>query len=148
MGAIDYIDVEKTTIRMLKDWYDQNWKLENSPNRIAEINERMRSIRSSPSNSDPVKGGMSRTEDNLCNAIDQKTVALHGLKKAQEYDRDISNCWWRLTEEERFCLKVRFIDHEEGDGIKRIMDRFHVERSEAYNRSKNALARLSKLIFW
>ena len=48
----------------------------------------------------------------------------------------------------RICLTARFIDYEDGDGIKKIMERFHVERSEAYNRSKNALARFARLLFW
>ena len=148
MGAIDYIDVEKTAIRMLKDWYDQRWKLENAPKRVAEINDRMCSIKSTSSSSVPVMGGASRTEELLCNAIDQKTVALHGIKKAKEFENDISGCWARLTEDERFCLTARFIDYEDGDGIKKIMDRFHVERSEAYNRSKNALTRFARLLFW
>ena len=148
MGAIDYIDTQKTTIRMLHDWYDQYWKLENASQRIAEINDRMRSIRSASSGSDPVQGGASRTEENLCNAIDQKMVARHGLNKAQEYDRDISACWERLTPEEQFCLLARFIDHEEGDGIAKIMERFQVKRTEAYELSNRALCRLSKLIFW
>lgn len=87
-------------------------------------------------------------EDRLCKSIDQKAVAMHGLKKAREYERDISMCWQRLTEEERFCLTARFIDHEEGNGIAKIMNRLNVEKSEAYNRSNAALERLSKLLFW
>ena len=31
MGAIDYIDVKKATINILRDWHDQNWKLDNAP---------------------------------------------------------------------------------------------------------------------
>lgn len=148
MGAIDYIDVKRTTISMLKDWYDQRWKLDNSPAKIAEINDRMTSVKSASGNPTPVQGGANQMEDRLCKSIDQKAVAMHGLKKAREYEWDISMCWQRLTEEERFCLTARFIDHEEGNGIAKIMNRLNVEKSEAYNRSNAALERLSKLLFW
>lgn len=148
MGAIDYIDTEKTAIRILKDWLDQHWKLETAAKRIEEIDDRMLSSRSSFSSASPVQGGANRTEDKLCNAIDRKTAALYGLKKATEYDRDVSCCWERLTEEEQFCLSARFIEHEEGNGIGRIMQRFNIERSEAYRRSDAALKRLAKLLFW
>ena len=87
-------------------------------------------------------------EDALCKSIDKKSAALYGLKKAKEYERDVAACWERLTEDEQYCLTARFIDHEERNGIQRIMDRFCVERSEAYRRSDAALTRLSKLLFW
>lgn len=148
MGAIDYIDTEKTTIRILKDWLDQRWKLETAAERIEEINDRMLSSRSSFSSAAPVQGGASRTEEELCNAIDRKEAALYGLKKATEYDRDVSCCWDRLTADEQFCLSARFIEHEEGNGIRRIMERFNIERSEAYRRSEAALKRLARLLFW
>lgn len=148
MGALDYIDRQQATIRMLRNWHVQYWKLKKAPEKILEIDERMRSIRSSLCGSDPVQGGASRTEENLCNAIDRKTVAMQGLKKAKEYDQDISECWEQLTDKERFCLTVRFIDYEEGDGISKIMERFGVKRSEAYNLSNRALEKLSMLIYW
>lgn len=147
MGLVDYIDRERAVINALKDWHDQHWKLETAKERIDTINGRMYSTRSSCS-STPVKGGASRTEENLCSAIDQKEIALRGIEKAQEYVEDISPFWARLSPDEQFCLTVRFIDHEEGDGIKRIMERFCVERSEAYRRSDAALKHLTFLAFW
>ena len=148
MGVIDYFDAKRTTIAILKDWHDQRWKLDHAAERIAEINGRLYSTKSASSDTVPVQGGANRTEDNLCAGIDKKELLLHGLKKAEEYERDLSACWDRLTDDERFCLTARFIDHEEGGGIQRIMDRLCVERSEAYRRSDAALDRLSKLLFW
>lgn len=146
MGAIDYLDTEKATIKMLKNWYDQNWKLERGEERIAEINRRMYSYKSI-SDSTPVQGGDSKMEASLCNSIDQKTAALHGIKKAKEYKKDIEECWDRLTNEERYCLLVRFVD-DEPNGIGKIMEKYHISKTEAYNRSNDALSRLAGLIYW
>lgn len=148
MSKIDFIDTKKTTIKMLKAWLDQYWKLQNNPVKISEIDQKLYNVKSSISESVPIQGGASKTEENLCSAIDRKEIAAYGYRKAQEYDHDIGPCWNRLTEDERFYLEARFIYYDEGNGIKRIMEEKHIERSEAYNRSNAALERLSQLLFW
>lgn len=148
MGAVDYIDVKTTAISVLKDWHNQRFKLEREAERLKEIQSDILSLKGPALDRVPVKGGSSKREESLCNAIDRKTLAAQALKNAQEYDQDVTPCWERLTYEEQFCLTVRFIDHEEGNGIERIMERFCVERSEAYRRSDAALKRFAKLLFW
>ena len=148
MGAVDYIDVKRTAISVLKDWNNQRFKLEHEAERLKEIQSDMLSLKGTALDRVPVKGGTSKREERLCNAIDRKAVAMQALKSAREYDQDVTPCWERLTFEEQFCLTARFIDHEEGDGIKRIMERFCVERSEAYRRSDAALDRFSRMLFW
>lgn len=148
MSAIDYIDVKKTAVEVLKDWNNQRFKLEHEAERLKEIQSAMLSPKGAALGRIPVKGGANRMEENLCNAIDRKAAAMQALKSAQEYERDVMPCWERLTDEERFCLTARFIDHEEGRGIDRIMERFYVERSQAYKLSDAALSRFAKLLFW
>lgn len=148
MNAIDYIDVNKAAIAVLKDWNNQRFKLEHEAEKLKEINSAMLSPRGAALDRVPVQGGANRMEETLCNAIDRKTAAMQALKAAKEYDQDVTPCWERLTNDERFCLTARFIDHEEGDGIKRIMERFCVERSAAYRMSDTALSRFAKLLFW
>ena len=127
MGAVDYIDTKATAKAILMDWWNQHDKLEQLPGRISEIQEKRRITE----------------RDQL-----KTDIAVRGLEKAWEYVQDITPVWNMLTDDERFLLKSRFIDYETGNGIKHIMERFCVERSEAYRRSDAALKRFAKLLFW
>ena len=148
MGIVDFIDTRKTTIAVLRAWRDQFWKLETARERLAELDARLTALRSPLANASPGGGGNHSAEERLCAGIDKKTVAEHGIRKAQEYKNDISAAWERLSTGERDYLTLRWIDHEEGDGIRKIMAKYHIEKSEAYRRSEDALQRLAKLLFW
>jgi hypothetical protein len=147
LDIIDYLDKKKATIAILKDWRDQNWKKDYNRERILEISEQM--MRTTSSNGkEPVKGGRSTQEERLINGISRKDVLEKGYKDAVHYINEVSPCWDRLTEEERYMLTARYIDYDERNGIEKIMKRFYISRTAAYNRSFAALERLSKLIFW
>ena len=148
MSKLDYIDTRKATINALRDWHDKHFLLENAPDQIKEINSRIHAVKTVSTDSTPVQGGANKAEDNLCKAIDRKNALTQGYRKAKEYDRDITPVWDRLSDTERRMLTLRWIDYEEGNGIQKIMDEFHIEKSEAYDRSADALTRLSKLLFW
>lgn len=147
MGLLDYIDTEKTTIAILKDWRDQEWRRENTGRTLRSINDRMTALNGF-NDATPVQGGGNKREEMLCGLIDKKTVAMHGYEMAKEYFAEIERCWRQLTDDERFLLECRFIDGKDAGGIHRIMERFCVEKSRAYELSNAALTRLSKLLFW
>ena len=150
MSIVDYIDTRKTTIAILRDYRDQAWKLETADVRMAEIDAQLDGLTSPLGNPTPGGSGTGRntTEERICAAIDRKTVAEYGIRKAREYDIDLKRGWERLSENERDYLTMRWIDQEEGDGVKKIMEKYHIEKSEAYRRSEDALQRLAKLLFW
>ena len=147
--AINYLDPIQATIKMLKDYYDQKWKAEHGKERINQIQARMESVTANVGK-DPVSGGGgNRAEEALIAGIDQKTIAEHGYQQALEYMAVMDACLARLTEQERRLLELRYIDYyAEGNGIVRIMEEFHVEKTKAYNLSNRALRRLVKLLFW
>ena len=148
MGKIDYIDTRRATINMLRDWRDQEWKLERTGEIIDNIQTRLTST-TSRAGSAPVSGsGGNHVEEALCAGIAQKDIARHGYIKATEYRADIAPCWERLTDDERYMITARFVDFTEKDGIKRIMKKYMIEQAEAYRRSNRALEHLEKLLFW
>lgn len=144
---IDYIDTEKTAIAILKDWRDQEWRQEHASSTIRSINDRMTAIKGFNSTA-PVQGGGSTREENLCGLIDKKDIAKRGKELADEYFEEIRQVWQQLSEEERFLLEARFIDGKDFGGIHRIMEKFHVEKTKAYEMSNAALRRFAKLLFW
>ena len=147
MSLIDYIDTEKTTIAILRDWNDQNWKFDFNKDKIEEITSRLTSM-ASRTDKVLVSGGSNDTDGKYAAVIDKKTVLEHGFKLASEYRNELMPCWQRLTDDEQFMLVCRFIDKDEGRGVETIMARYFISKTEAYNRSNEALRRLAKLIFW
>ena len=145
MRMTDYIDKTKTTVDILRDWRDQQWKAENGRERLAEINARLTSVTGRMS---PVVSGGNRSGDAMAEGLAKKEIVARGYDMARDYLRELTPCWERLSEEEQYMLTVRYIDHDEGNGIGQIMEKYHVSRSEAYRRSDAALSRLSKLLFW
>lgn len=125
MGAIDYIDTVGTAAAILRDWQEQHDKLEQLPGKIAELHERRRGVDSQ-----------------------KKAAAIRGFEKAWEYVQDITPAWEHLTDDERFCLTAHYIDEGRAEGIRRIMEHFHVERTQAYSMSNAALKRFATLLFW
>ena len=146
---IDYINVEKVTIDILKDYRDQIWKAENSRRKLKEIDEQMSSMKCAL-NTVAVQGGGNKHEEMLCGGIDRKTVVEYGYLQAKQYVKEFMPCWKRLTEDEQYLLTNRFIDNAGGEkaGMKKIMERYSISRSEAYRRADLALKRFSKLLFW
>lgn len=147
---IDFVEErrEQITIDILKAWRDMEWKATNGRDQVEEIETRLTSTTSHLGSTPVSGGGGNKVESAMAEGIHQKEMAEHGYHKAKEYMGQITPCWERLTEDERYMLMVRFIDHAEGDGIKRIMNRYCIEKTEAYTRSNAALKRLAKLIFW
>jgi len=144
---VDFIDVEKTTVAILKAYRDMEWKRIQSEQRIEQIDAQLASA--TPSyGSTPVSGGGNKTQEAWCAAIDQKTLAELGGKKAEEYFAQLEPCLDRLTPEEYDLILRRWIDYGEYNGIRSIMDNYHVEKTVAYERSNAALKRLAKLLFW
>lgn len=145
-SLIEYFDREKTTIAILREYHDQQWKLDHDPQRIRELSESLTAPKAMSTT--PTHGGGSRREEKLVELIDKKTVLEQGYHRAREYMREFGPCWERLTDQERDLLRMRFVDYLDGGGIGRIMEKYHVGKTEAYDRSNRALRRLSKLLFW
>ena len=148
MRMTDYIDRNKTTADILRDWRDQNWKAETGREQLEEINARLTRVTGHLGSTPVTGGGGNKVEEAMVAALAKKEIVTRGYDMARDYLRELTPCWERLSEEERYMLTVRYIDREEGNGIPLIMERYHISRSEAYRRSEAALNRLSKLLFW
>lgn len=147
--AVKYLDPHRATIMMLRDYYDQQWKAEYGKEQIRQIQASMESIPAVVGKMPVSGGGGNHAEDALVSGIDRKTVAEYGYHQAVEYMNLMDACLKRLTDQERRLLEIRYIDYyEEGNGIHRIMEEFHISQAEAYKRSNQALLRLKNLLFW
>ena len=151
MALIDYIDdfeKQRITISILKDWRIQAWKREREQGKIEAANESLYGVKTSNLSSPHVSGSSSDGSSARDGAIDRKAIAIKKLEQTEEYFDEIEPCWNWLTDDEKYMLEARFVDHDERDGIQRIMAKYFIGKTEAYNRSQKALRKLAKLLFW
>ncbi len=86
MVMIEYLDQKKATIDAMRDYYDQQWKLENDPKRIRELDKSVNALQGINMTSIRVSGGESSREDKICEVIDKKTVIEYGYRRAVAYN--------------------------------------------------------------
>ena len=144
-----YIDRKFAAKKFLQDWHTFETKLQDSKEKLTEINARMFSV-SSPIGSTPVQGGGSKREENLCRAIDRKTVEENRFSQASEYFKDALPAWEGLTSEQQWVLRTRYIEYDEFDEqrpLEKIMQKFHVERRKAFELQNEALEKFAFLLF-
>lgn len=145
---VNYIDPVKATVAVLRDWRERLWKIEHTPEMIEEIDTQLTNS-TSRLNATPVSGGGgNKTEAALVNGISRKEIALYGFEQAQGAEKELAVAWRSLTEDEKFLLWNRFVDNDDRKGIHRIMNRMHVEKSQAYAMCDEALHKLSARLFW
>ncbi len=148
MRMIDYVDVRKTAIAVLKDYHNQQYKIDHAAEEKARIDSSL--VKITPSYSETGGGhgsGGNSVEARLANGMHKKEAIEHGYTEAQTYMAEFNAAWDQLTDEEQYILDVRFRDSNR-DGVKRIMDRFFCERSEAYRKSDTALEHFARLLLW
>lgn len=147
---IKYIDTEKTTIAILKAYYDMEWKLENGREQVEEIETRLVSSTSHLGSAPVSGGGGNKAERAMVFGLHQKEIAERGLEAAAGYMKRFIPAWERLTEQERYLLRVRYVDYgyENRKWTDRVHDRYGYEKSQAYDLCSAALERLSTLLWW
>jgi RNA polymerase sigma factor (sigma-70 family) len=146
--AVKYLDTRRATIRMLRDYRNQQWKAEYGKEKIKEIQSSLESIPAVVGKTPVSGGGGNRAEETLIAGLDRKALAEKQYCEAVEFMELMEACLSRLSKSERHVLEMRYIDYLEGNGIKRIMDELHISQAVAYRRCDEALNRLRNLLYW
>lgn len=147
MGIYDYLDRKLATKRILRDWNDRVYARDHNREKIEYIRTKLTKTTRSVGSS-PVKGGGSSKELQLDNGLDAIGRLEKEIYSAEETQSELEQCWAHLTEEEKLCLACMFVDNEDRQGYRRLMDALCIEKSEAFRRANNALERLAFLLFW
>jgi len=149
MIAWTYLDKRSASIEALKDYPSMEFILANNPDAVKELRERMTAVRSAAPTGMPHSPNPQKGEERLAAQIDEIDVLKERYRCALEYMDWFQPAWEELTEDEQFVLE-EFYGREEGsqtDTIGNICDRFHIERSSAYNKKNRAVSRLSTLLY-
>lgn len=117
--------------------------LVNIPERIAELEAQLTSIRSATTDGTPVKGGGSGREHMLLNNITERDMLKAAFEQTRKDVEKINRALGVLTDTERLILQVRFIDREPR-AISKLSCELNLDERTVRNKQSDALMQFSK----
>ena len=143
-----YLDKRSATVNALKDFRNMQFIIDHTGDEIKEAYRRMSGIGSSQFDGMPHAHNPQAGEERIIKGIDEIDVLKERYRQAVEYMAWFKPAWEELTEEERYVLEVFYSEEESQTGaVYDICDRFHIERSSAYNKKNRALWKLVTLLY-
>lgn len=112
--------------------------LDNIRDQIMTLQLEQKSIKACTADSEPVKGGGSKTEDRWINnivKIERLSLSYSAAKKIVSL---IEKGLDGLTEEQKDFLTQFYIDRQDGH-VERLMEKYHIETSQVYRIKDEAL---------
>lgn len=149
MIAQKFVNWEAATINALKSYEAMQHCISQYSEQMQQANDRLYNLKSATTDKDPVQGGGSKPEENWINGIDRKLLLEHKMQDAHRFMAWFSPAWEKLTEAERVVLFERWIVHREDRGkwVDSVRARLFIEQSQCYERSAEALERLSMFLY-
>ena len=149
MIAWTYLDKRSAAADALRDYSSMEYIINIHPDDEADVRERMTTLPSSKPTGLPRVINPQANEARLVAQIDEIDVLKERYRQALEYMEWFKPAWEELSEDDRFVLEEFYNRDDSGqiDTIGNICDRFHIERTSAYNRKNRALTRLSILLY-
>jgi hypothetical protein len=144
-----YLDKKTAAIDALKDYSSMEYIIQNHPDDVANVRDRMMALPSGVPTGLPRQKDPHAVETRLASSLDEIDVLKERYRRALEYMEWFRPAWDALTDDERFVLSEFYLndDCKQIDSIGNICDRFHIERSSAYNKKNRALAHLALLLY-
>lgn len=143
-----YLDKRSATVNALKDFRNMQFIIDHTGDEIKEAYRRMSGIGSPQLDGMPHAHNPQAGEERIIKGIDEIDVLKERYWQAVEYMAWFKPAWEELTEEERYMLDVFYFEEESQTGaVYDICDRFHIERSSAYNKKNRALWKLVTLLY-
>ena len=115
--------------------------------RLLELNESLKSLKTSTPQSDPVRGGGSQTEERWLNLIAAKMDKERRLKSIQRRLRRFNTAWATLPERDKMVLQIWYIDSGNYDRAECVVNREHCGRATAFRWRDEALINFARAFF-
>ena len=144
-----YLDKKTAAIDALKDYASMEYIVDNCPDDLAEVRERMTAIPSSAPTGMPRQKNPHSGETRLAASLDEIDVLKERYRRALEYMEWFRPAWDALSDDERLILSEFFLreDISKTEAIGNISERLYIERSWVYKKKDAALTRLSLLLY-
>lgn len=144
-----YLDKKTAAIDALKDYSSMEYIIQNYKEDVADVRDSMMALPSGVPTGLPRQKDPHAVETRLASSLDEIDVLKERYRRALEYMEWFRPAWDALTDDEQFVLSEFYLndDCKQIDSIGNICDRFHIERSSAYNKKNRALAHLALLLY-
>lgn len=94
----------------------------------------------------PVKGGMSRAEEKLVNAISKKIALEKALKVTEDLVLIVEKTLEQMEEVQKELLDVFFVNPRYM-AVDYIMEKYHIERPTVYKWRQNAIEQYARIMY-
>lgn len=94
----------------------------------------------------PVKGGMSRAEEKLVNAISKKIALEKALKVTEDLVLIVEKTLEQMEEVQKELLDVFFVNPRYM-AVDYIMGKYHIERPTVYKWRQNAIEQYARIMY-
>lgn len=149
MIAWKYLNKKIAATEALKDYTVMKFIVENNSCALEETRNRMTAIPSSSISAAPNIKNPNIAETRLAASLDEIDVLKERYRRLLEYMEWFEPAWTALSEDEQFVLTEFYSedDNRQIDTIGNICERYHIERSSAYNKKNRALERLAMFLY-
>lgn len=145
-----YVDRRAAAVNALRDFATMEAIVEGADEEVRRMDEVVSAADSSRLGGVPYSGLNSHAgEDRLVAQFERIDNRQRRYLQAKDYMDWFLPAWAALTDDERWLLEVCYLgeDTTQTDAIIQICDRFHIERSSAYNKKNRALNRFATLLY-
>jgi hypothetical protein len=144
-----YLDKKSAAVDALKDYSGMAYIVQNHQDDMEEVRAKITALPSAMPDGLPRAHDPHAGEARLAASLDEIDVLKERYRRALEYMEWFRPAWDALSEDEQFVLSEFYLNDNDRqiDVIANICDRFHIERSSAYNKKNRALARLALLLY-
>ena len=137
---------EKEAIEDLRRYKNLESSLESLKLKIAALQDKYQAIRCSQSDTVPVQGGTSRTEDHMINNIVERDKLSHNYRAALRQVQAVQKGLEGLHPDEKRVLEQMYIDRPP-DYMDRLCEEQHCERSNVYKIRERALREFTQRMY-
>lgn len=143
-----YLDKEQAVIKVLEDYGNMRFIIENTDEQIKLEEERMTGLGSPDLDGMPHAHNPQAGEDRILDGMEKIDIIKERYRQAVEYMNWFVPAWNKLDEDDRFTLDAFFGENGYGAGAADVVcDHFGIERNSAYRKRKRALDRLKLLLY-
>lgn len=144
-----YLDKKIAAIDALKDYASMEYIIQNHPDEVEDVRDRMTALPSSIPTGIPRQKDPHAVETRLAASLDEIDVLKERYRRALEYMEWFGPAWDALTEDEQFILTELFLREgiSKTEAILNIGEHLHIERSWVYKKRDQAMERLTLLLY-
>lgn len=143
-----YLDKKSAAVNALKDYSSMQFIISHTSDEIKEVYDDMSSVGSPKFDGMPKAHNSHAHEEKMTKCIEDIDVLKERYRQAVEYMQWFKPAWGQLSDDEQYILETFYnCDDSQTRAVYKICDKYHIERSSAYNKKNRAVAHLAALLF-